>query len=423
MQWASGVALAISQSKAQRSPLLVLVEPPTSVTTFDPTSSPQETARNLYARVATRSLHTRVFGNAVVQRAISHAQINCVRFPADEGNSDFQSFSTFFQVKHPTPNLFFIAPDTGRVLCRLIGYVSPVSFRNILENAVKIVSNPGVSIDALTIDTSPNGGIPTTDSTLTHTASTRTPHIAAETSFATHATSSAPANSEKTLPTPQPVKQSLNKTSKLSSTNKAATGVSSSEKSLALPGRARLRARLPNGQQVERSFESVSKFRVVRVWLSRESEISDPSRLILSIAFPRHVFSPADDPKQLGELGLLPSATIVVALPPTEDGASPRTSVVSSIASSAAAVVSSFVRSFISPTQQPNQNSQQSVQDDVQGARNTRRGDARNGPPSPVRMTQIREDADDNDDSQQWFSNGNSTQFGWNPADVDDEQT
>lgn len=408
MQWDVGVASAISTAKGERSPLLVLVEPPDSVTSGQngATESPSE----LYRRLATRSLHKRLFSNTVVLRTISLARLRCVRFPADSSNSDYASFSTFFSVKEPTPNLFLISPDTGLVLYRLCGYVSPIKFQHIVAAAVKTVSGRIIDLPRpsdLKSSSTLSGQVDSPpralqDSNVSSVTGSVFP--AGNTSSASSNNSGAYSSSELPLqPSPAPAETGNTK--------------NSVSKSLKLPGHARVRARLPDGRQIERRFDAGNRFHVVRAWLQEELTTAD--NIVVSTAFPRYVFTTADNAKSLTELKLIPSTSLVVSHDVKTDGAPSLSSRPIAAATSAISVVSSFVRSFFTPPVPLRDNEEG---DDTHNAslRGPPRGETNNDSTTAIRMNRGQR-ANESDD-QLWLSNGNSTQFGWNSADVDDER-
>ena len=83
---------------------------------------------------------------------------------------------------------------------------------------------------------------------------------------------------------------------------------------------ARLVLRLPGGERVERTFGAEEQFLRVRTWAgccpllpeANKRDIQIPTQFELTMAFPRHVFSSADDDKTLDELGLVPSAALLL---------------------------------------------------------------------------------------------------------------
>lgn len=429
MEWSEGVVSAITASKANKAPLLVLVEPPPSILS-PPTGTP-ETHGNLYSRLATRALHDRLFSTPAICQTVRAANLLALRFPADRANTDFASFSDFFPIKQPLPNLYLISPDTGLVLYHLQGYVSPAQFQTSVFNAVKVVSSK--EIDLPPLPASPVSHPPPPKVPAPASATTPPP---AQPSLPPVVKPAAKPPTPQHAPPPTPPAAA------------AAPPQSSTSKSLRLGPQplppARLRARLPDGRQVSREFPPTTLFSAVRLWLASElAPASQPPTLLICTAFPRYVFSNGDNPKQLGELGLTPSATLVVAL----DGATPGggggpspgagvTGTASAVGSAAlgtarsalygvagaAQVVAGFVRTFVTGTPQ-----------EVVAAREEAEAASTNGAPQQRQQREGgvgarpgqrdsrrgRVDTSNTDDDGNWMSNGNSTQFGWNG---DDEQ-
>lgn len=89
-----------------------------------------------------------------------------------------------------------------------------------------------------------------------------------------------------------------------------------------LPGSmtARLALRLSSGERVERTFGSTELFSRVRDWVeccehlpeARDRELHIPSQFELAIAMPPRKFASDEDQKSLMELGLVPSAALLV---------------------------------------------------------------------------------------------------------------
>lgn len=432
MQWITSVQEALSAARSLQTPLLVLVEPSSAVQTPKDLSS--ESAKDLYSRVAARALHKYIFSNATILEIVHLTNLQCLRFPCESTNKDFLSFSAFFSVELPVPNLFVINPNTGKVLNRFKGYVSPVRFREAISDAIKVVSNSDVVLPQIV-----RKGLPKA-----------TPSSLAE------GTNSSPAVSPATTPasgiSDQPdlgtlddssgkdlsVSKSLASTDAVDQTPKEGRATSS-KKSLKLPQSAtdcQLRARLPDGRQVERVFKSDSKFAAIRSWLSEEAR-QTATQLTVATLFPRYVFSLADDAKFLFELSLCPSANLIVSPAPKFTGPGDNSGTISatadntnqqggeerpwrvvSIASGVASLLSGLVRSTVGGTERV---IAQTNSTSAAGNANTEARGAHLGGSRAVRMTERRSSRDGRDDGQ-WMSNGNSTQFGWNPKDGDEDE-
>lgn len=400
MQWSEGVAQAIVKSKADNSPLLVLVEPPTSV--LHPASTSDESPAHLHDRVATRSLHNILFTNPSVLHLVREAHLNCLRISADPTSLDFQSFSNFFTVTSRPPNLFLIAPGTGLVLYRLPGYVSPSAFMHVARNAVLAVCKklpPSLEVNA-----TPN--LHTSQSTVTSPAKPS----ASITDSANATPAPAPAPAPGPAPAPKPV----------------AAPVPSASKSLKLPTppaleQTRLRARLPDGRNVERILAASSPFSQVRSWLCDEAGLT-PAAATIATSYPRRVFDAGVDADSLLSLNLAPSANLIITQSSTPGSSAPREMPrVVAAASSAVAVVGAFLRSFVVA---PPEHGEDAGADTggIGGGGNGGNNNAQTpagtqGGPQALRMTEDRRRRDAN-----LMSNGNSTQFGWNPSDFDEEQ-
>mmetsp|Transcript_17897 Transcript_17897/g.54361 ORF Transcript_17897/g.54361 Transcript_17897/m.54361 type:complete len:215 (-) Transcript_17897:294-938(-) len=85
-------------------------------------------------------------------------------------------------------------------------------------------------------------------------------------------------------------------------------------------GRARLVLRLPTGERLERTFGLQDPLSRVRRWAECCSLLPEasgrslcvPERFELATAFPRRKFGPEEDGKSLAELGLAPSAALLL---------------------------------------------------------------------------------------------------------------
>lgn len=432
MQWISSVQEALSAARSLQTPLLVLVEPSSAVQTpKDPSS---ESAKDLYSRVAARALQKYVFSNATMLEVVRLANLQCLRFPCEITNKDFLSFSAFFSVELPAPNLFIINPHTGKVLNRFKGYVSPVRFREAISDAIKVVSNSDLVLPQIV----QKGPTKATPSSLVEGTNASSAVSAPITPACEISGQSGLCASDDSSGKDRSVSNSLASTDTAEQMPEEG-GATSSKKSLKLPQSAtdcQLRARLPDGQQVERVFKSDSKFAVVRSWLSEEAR-QTATHLTVATLFPRYVFSLADDAKFLFELSLCPSANLIVSPAPkfsgsgdnpgtmsatadntNQQGGEERPWRVVSIASGVASLLSGLVRSTVGGTERV---IAQTNTTSPAGNTNTEVRGARLGGSRAVRMTERRSSRDGRDDGQ-WMSNGNSTQFGWNSKDGDDDE-
>lgn len=426
MRWTTSVQEALSAARSLQTPLLVLVEPSTAVQTPQDPSS--ESAKDLYSRVAARALHKYLFSNATVLEIVRLTNLQCLRFPCETTNKDFLSFSAFFAVELPAPNLFIINPNTGKVINRFKGYVPLSTFREAVSDSIKIVSNSDIILPQIVQKeltkaplTSSVGG------------TNYSPDVSAVNPVPGSSTGPVPGTSDapngkdcsvsKSLPSVDPVRQLPGEGSAMSA-----------KKSLKLPQSStdcRLRARLPDGRQIERVFKSDSKFAAVRSWLSEEAT-QNTTQLTVATLFPRYVFSLADDAKFLSELSLCPSANLIVSPAPkfvgsgddpgansaaantTSQGGQDRPWRAVAVASGVASLLSGLVRSAIGGTERVVTQSDSTTT----GNTSTEARGAHPRGPRAVRMTERRNSRDERGDGQ-WMSNGNSTQFGWNPKDGD----
>lgn len=426
--WATeGVAAAIQNCRSRKSVLVILVEPPQRV--LERHNGTSERSEELLSRIATSSIHRITFSNDAVKEMIREAAAVCLKFPSDESNADFKAFSVYFKLYGGLPNLYFISPLTGQTLLHRTGFVSPRVFTESLAAATKNVSGTVLkvpefrnsSIANTTTDESislvseavqaPEGNEQT--STMPHAAkntSKRTSaHEADEATEAPELTSRGTRDQKAPPTSPSPT---VTKSMKLTKTNqKDAYG-----------GESRLLARLPGGTQARKSFPGTTRFSVVRSWLSEEVQ-SPASSMVIATAFPRRVFDLSEDPKMLLELNLVPSETLIVALTNENVGPSPRgqtghgpASGIRSYASGALDIVSGFFRSFVADNTTP-----APARPETTHSRNSNATPYRHAPEqTPIAMQIDRDRAHVNRrelDDENLLSNGNSTQYGWNPDD------
>lgn len=398
MEWSEGVPSAIEQSRMHSTPLLVLVEPPLSVQQAPAQGAP-ESAANLYARLATTALHAQVFCNPTVSALVTRARLRCLHFPAETAHADYVSFSAFFKILQPTPNLFLISPASGLVLYHLQGYVSPLTFLKAVCDAVKTVS--GVHLELPRLAPQPVAEKLPSLPSKPHTKITRS--------------SVHPQHAPSSRPAAKSVQPSRSRPSATATTSKSLKLPSSSQPK----AEAHLRARLPNGRQLDRVFVSNTPFATVRAWVCEEMQMA-ASKLLISTAFPRYSFSPADDAKQLAELDLVPSATLVVAaLAPTGPDAGATfgaTARVSSLATGVFSVFRGFFNSFVAAPAEPVAESPDNRNND-----NAQRRPPSDDSPPALRMTGQPREGSTNEDGH-LVSNGNSTQFGWRPDEDEVER-
>lgn len=401
MEWSSGVNEAIATSRANNGVLIILVEPNSSITNPPPES--EQSSENLLARLSTLSLHSKTFQNAAVQKAIKDSNSTCLKLIHDPTNQDFQSFSVYFKLEGIPPNLFFIAPTTGFVVYRKQGFVSPNLFLQCIATASKTVTGNDLPVDTNATIGSPSSFLVLTPSKKSQ--STQKSHLS-------QTGESQPSDKDDESETnssslPVSTLHEGSKSMKLSSTPSSAN-------------ESRLLARLPGGTQTHKSFSHTTLFSSVRSWLS--DELKTPSKnLLISTPFPRRVFDAAHDSKMLSELDLVPSGTLNVMLTGNQqvsnDYLGPlnavRNSNISGYATGAAQFIGGFFRSFVQDSPQEQDSEDQNNQRNQGGRSDSRsRNFNRTG-----RIQTARSNNDEN-----LMSNGNSTQFGWNPNDANDDQ-
>lgn len=398
MWWTKDVTSAIHECKAQNSVFVILVEPPESI--MKPENHNQQPSVEMLSRLATSNMHSRTFSNPIVLSTIQASKAVPMKFPCDMKNADFAAFSVYFKIQESAPNTYFISPHTGETIIQKKGFLSPKNFTADLITATKAVSGRHIQFPDFPTSQQPHVSP-------TQTSETSTKDI------------QQPASSEKMDQVDEEPRETT--ALKPSSTEKTKL-MGTSSKSMKLPSptivsspESRLLARLPNGDQVRRSFPSNTTFSSVRNWLSEQTNLPTTSLRIFT-AFPRHVFDLAADAKMLSELGLVPSETLVVARCVEEEsdgsgqGSGASVSVVRSIANGAFTFVGGFFRSLVPRTT------------DGTGEEN---GDGTNGMtaarmPAAVTMERTERQRSVEEDDENLLSNGNSTQYGWNPDDNED---
>lgn len=399
-----GVAAAVATCRAENTAMVVFIAPKSAI--LHPLAGSRETSAGLLARVATTSMHRNTFALNHVVEAVRGCAAVCIQLAADADDTDFAAFSAYVHVSSPQPNLFIVGP-TGTIFVAKRGYVSPRAFLISLQHATDVLSggtpHPAVvaaaSRHAERISTSP------------HRVMRPAPSPERATQVAVAAREANIGSSDQNTVPPVVQKQSP-------------TTLTAGKSAMVLPGAVaksmpkaaagcRLRARLPDGRQAQRTFVSTTPFSAVRTWLSEECACR-PDTIVVGVPFPRRTLDSGEDPKMLSELGLSPSATLVVAtVGPAHANPQGSTGViqsastcVASYASSAFGIIGGFVRSFAGSagaegegegTDQPRQQPQQeSLQQQPQ-------------------RPQARDGEDDN-----LFWNGNGTQFGAPPRGDDE---
>eukprot|EP00172_Hildenbrandia_rubra_P002682 Plantae.Rhodophyta-Hildenbrandia_rubra.ctg373.p1 GENE.Plantae.Rhodophyta-Hildenbrandia_rubra.ctg373~~Plantae.Rhodophyta-Hildenbrandia_rubra.ctg373.p1 ORF type:complete len:385 (-),score=45.29 Plantae.Rhodophyta-Hildenbrandia_rubra.ctg373:1790-2944(-) len=265
---------AIAHCRERSSLLIVLVRP-----AAQPKPSPDETLHAKYSRVADSSLSRHTLSSPLVRGAVSDARAAFLQLR--DGTPDFASFSQLFRAEK-LPSLFIISPgEGGAVLVRKEGFVSPAAFVGCLNYAQAAQGKSRETILATTL-------------ALVASASKKT------------STETTPTRNLKRCEKPSK-DHSIGKTSTTSSVSSSqclASKTPFTERS----SRCALVIRLPDGTVSRVTFSSNEHFSVVREHVSGRVHGS----FRLCTAFPRRTFDAADDSKELGELDLAPSATLVV---------------------------------------------------------------------------------------------------------------
>lgn len=397
-----GVASAIQTCQQQKSVLIILVEP--VFTVLHNPHPAQESSSQMLSRLSTASMHKITFSHPVVLDIIRQSQAACLKLPNDEADADFKAFSVYFKLHGTPPNLFFVSPLSGQTLVHKKGFVSPKNFAQALISATKIVAGRDIAMPTFSAPRSSVTVLPSEE----ESASSQEHHTrSAERSELVEFTPSPPPS-----PTPPTSLKSL----------------PAQSKSMKLPmnprntSEARLLARLPGGVQVRKIFPATALLSQVRSWLADEMEVSTAS-IVISTAFPRRTLDHGENPKMLTELGLVPSETLIVVVGGDTNDAAPdeqitlRSSVAGlrSYATGALAVVGGFLRSFVADNPSGRTEEQQQL-----------RGEARRDGtgaqlPSALQIERNRLPRRSIDNDENLLSNGNSTQYGWNPHDESEE--
>lgn len=427
-----GVASAIQNCQLRKSVLVILVEPPQNVPAKRSVES--ETKKEMLSRIATSSMHRLTFAHDAVTTVIRDSQAMCLKFPSDDSNADFKAFSVYFKAHGMLPNLYFISPSTGQTLVNKTGFVSPKAFVASLVATTKSVSGRVLNIPE--IEPTPSAtAIPTTLPTLTNPVDENLER--GDQNNAVGAGAQSPAKPTTITAVDENITTSVvGSRSAPSQTSKPSiAALPTASNSMKLPGgtrtesgeEARLLARLPGGAQARKNFPGTTRFSVVRSWLSEEVK-SPANAMVISTAFPRRVFDLGEDPKMLLELGLVPSETLIVAVIgkktdhiPQGQAANEQSLGIRSYAAGALGIVGGFFRSFVAdgPTAAPT--GQETTQAPFTNA--TPRGETREQVPSAMQIDRPRPNRPEVDDDENLLSNGNSTQYGWNPTDEEDSRS
>ncbi len=325
----SGVPAAVGQVRAANSLLVVL--------TTHVLGNGEKGAEAL-STVSSRALESTTFGSAAALDALKRHQAVCLKMRGAADDPDFVNFSALFPVPH-TPCVHIVAPD-GRVLLQRPFFTSPNALVAALEYAAKARDAPPDNQPTLPqLGPALHAPRPLSEKTLARLkaqreAAEREAQIAAKRAAdALEKSRKAAAGTAKRAGGVQTVERTL----------------PASQGALQLGERARLQLRLSDGRTPSRSFGVDATLRDVCAWAAEESGLGNaPDRVRLSVSFPRRVFDAADNPKTLRELGLVPSATLIVSTVETAIGmASGLVSSGSAFLRGAVGVAGSFLGSFV----------------------------------------------------------------------------
>lgn len=401
--WTKGVASAIQACQQRNSVFVILVEP-ARVVLQNPHPS-EEPPSQMLSRLSTVFMHKITFSHQVVLDVLQLSQAICLKLPEDETDDDFKAFSVYFKLRGTSPNLFFVSPLTGQTLVHKSGFVSPKMFAETLISTTRIVSGRDISMPlfeaaksaSITLQRPKTHFVPQEHD---QTQSDERPDLK-EPFLPSPPSPTSPLSSE--IPGMQP------KSMKLPTNTKNVS-------------EARLLARLPSGKQLRKTFSATTLLSQVRYWLAGEMEMPTAS-IKISTAFPRRVFDQGENPKMLVELGLVPSETLIVTVDSvTTDAVSVQQSAerqlvtgLRSRAMGALEVLCRFFRSFMADNPNLGEGEHQQAQADV----------GRDGTgtqmPSALQIERNRPSMRTLDDDENLLSNGNSTQYGWNPQDEQEE--
>lgn len=329
--WASGsVADAVAAVRAERSLLVVL--------TCAPEAKSSNDADSVLASASTRGLLTTTFVDGVVREALKSLRATCIKLVANETDSDFVAFRALFPAKY-APAVHIIAPD-GRVLVHVSFFISPAALVRALAYAEQARDDPA------------QGPVPDLGPAL-HPRRPLPPSRAAR----------APQRPRGKAPTRAEAKPASKRAPAAASSaaaspgsTTASGGTRSTARAMQLgPPKARLAARLPDGRLVQRSFAPDAALHAALEWVAEELACRQ-DEVRLAVQFPRRVFDGGDTPKTMEELGLVPSATLIVV---KEESASAGSGVLARVQSGggmirdAVGVAGSFFTSFVAGPQPP----------------------------------------------------------------------
>lgn len=429
MWWSDGVADAIKTCQLRKSVLVILVEPPEDV--LQKRAAGFETNQQMLSRVSTTSMHRITFSHAAVTSTIRDSQAVCLKFPSEESNEDFKAFTAYFKLHGIPPNLYFISSLTGQTLVHKCGFVSPKIFLDSLAATTENVSGRVLSVPELGPRMSIAGVSVASPAEPAWTDEQREEQDQNDAvGDVQHQAQMAPED-ERMTTTPDSRSRDIVSQGKPAISS---TPAISGSKSMKLPGgskdgyvqESRLLARLPEGEQARKSFPGTTPFSVVRSWLSEEVK-SPANALVISTVFPRRVFDLGENPKMLSELGLVPSETLIVAVSGNAAGATPREQTANAHPASglkayvvgALGMVGGFFRSFVADN--PNAAAAAQEQHQSQFLSAPPHGTAGTRVPPAIRIDRPRANRSRPDDDENLLSNGNSTQYGWNPRDEEED--
>lgn len=359
----------------------------------------------MLSRLSTASMHSITFSHPIVLDVIRLSEAICLKFPSDEADANFKAFSVYFKLQGTPPNLFFISPLGGKISAQKTGFVSPKSFVQALVSATKIVIGRDIATPAFD---APKSSVITLSPSEEQSGSHTEHHTHSDERLEVDGSPLSPPPSSTSSTSLEPLPKRF-ESMKLSTSTED------------MP-EARLLARLPGGIQVRKVFSATAHLSQVRSWLADEMEAPTAS-ITISTAFPRRVLDQGENPKMLAELGLVPSQTLIVVVGGGLDDARPdeqttlRPSVarLRSYATGAVVMVGGFFRSFVADNPNARTEEQQQSRAEVE-----RDGTGTQMPPA-LQTERNRRPRRSIDEDENLLSNGNSTQYGWNPHDEQEE--
>lgn len=415
------MASAIQTCQQHKSVLIILVEPTEAI--INKQHAGEEAPLDMLSRLATTSMHAITFSQPPLREAVKAANAVCLKFPSEQSNVDFKHFTAFFKLVGTPPNLYFISPVTGQTLMLKTGFVSPKTFLQTLVLSTEAVSGRKIPVPKLKTPESSTLALQRLADQVQRDRADKEAEIKEKAppvqpaAIQKQPDPMTPPRTSSTTPTPPPPQQTQSTSTSMTLPTSSVTSKRNSE--------SRLLARFPDGKHVRKTFPSSTLFSNVRAWLA--DEVSKPTAAItIATAFPRRVFDLADNPKMLSELGLVPTETLVVSvesgnrdiLGAEQSAVTPAVAGIRSYAASALQVVGGFFRSFVAdapdaPDAADSQNPQWRA--------GTPRSTVASQMPQALRMERNRGRRDVTEDDDNLLSNGNSTQYGWNPRDEEDE--